>query len=305
MIVDYQKEIEKLKLVRSGQIKEGLRLGIPTLDQHYRFKFTNFNVILGHANVGKTTVLLYIMLLYTLKHKIKWLVYSSENEPYTIIRKLVEYICAEPINKINDQDLKDSTAFIYEHFKFIDTNNLYTYKDLISLAESVKKQWEFQGFMIDPYNSLVKDKEDIKNMNGHEYDYVACSYFRIFCRNHNVTMWLNTHANTEALRKKHGMNHIYYDHPIPPMASDVEGGGKFVNRADDFMVIHRYIQHPTDWMYSLMHIRKVKDTDTGGRPTSLDDPVKLKSIKNNVGFEFDGINPILDNADFQLKKLPF
>ena len=43
MIVDYQKEIEKLKLVRSGQIKEGLRLGIPTLDQHYRFKFTNFN----------------------------------------------------------------------------------------------------------------------------------------------------------------------------------------------------------------------------------------------------------------------
>ena len=50
----------------------------------------------------------------------------------------------------------------------------------------------------------------------------------------------------------------YGGHPIPPMASDVEGGGKFVNRADDFMVIHRYVQHPSDYMYNFVHIRKVK-----------------------------------------------
>ena len=32
---------------------------------------------------------------------------------------------------------------------------------------------------------------------------------------------------------------------MPPNASDIEGGGKFVNRCDDFIVIHRYIFHPT------------------------------------------------------------
>jgi hypothetical protein len=72
------------------------------------------------------------------------------------------------------------------------------------------------------------------------------------------------------------------------MASDVEGGGKFVNRADDFWVVHRYIQHPSDWMYTDIHVRKVKEVETGGKPTSLDEPIKLKSMKNNVGFELEG-----------------
>ena len=41
---------------------------------------------------GKTTIVLYLMLAYSIKHKIKWLVFSSENEAYSIIRKLVEYL---------------------------------------------------------------------------------------------------------------------------------------------------------------------------------------------------------------------
>lgn len=304
MIVNFEKEIDKLHLIRSGKLKEGLRLGIPQIDEHFRFKYTNFNVILGHANVGKTTVILYLMLLYSLKHNVRWLVYSSENEPYTIIRKLIEFLTMKPINKIPDKELKETSQWIYDQFKFIDNNLLYSYKDLLKLAKDVMKQWKFQGFMIDPYNSLIRDNQESHQVNGHEYDYKACSNFRIFCRQYKTTIWLNTHANTDALRKKHGMNHIYQDHPIPPMASDVEGGGKFVNRADDFMVLHRYIQHPTDWMYSHMHVRKVKDVDTGGRPTSIDAPVALRSIKNNVGFEIDGVNPI-ESEGFQIKKLPF
>jgi hypothetical protein len=88
------------------------------------------------------------------------------------------------------------------------------------------------------------------------------------------------------------------------MASDVEGGGKFVNRADDFIVIHRYIQHPTDWMYSMIHIRKVKDVDTGGRPTPIDAPIKMKSLINNVGFEINGKN-LLNSRKRQQGELPF
>lgn len=305
MIVEFKDQLAKINDIRSGKLKEGLRLGIPEIDEHFRFKRTNFNVILGHANVGKTTVILHWMLMYSLKHKIKWLVFSSENEPYTVIRKLLEFMTVKPINRIHQDTLDDKSAWIYEHFKFIDNNLLYTYKDLLKLAKDVKKQWDFQGFMIDPYNSLIKDKDEMRNLNGHEYDYKVCSEFRLFCRQYDCTIWLNTHANTEALRKKHGLNHPYSDHPIPPMASDVEGGGKFVNRADDFMVIHRYIQHPTDWMQSHIHIRKVKDTDTGGRPTSMDNPIRMRSVINNVGFEIGGSNPIGTKEDFNIKELPF
>tara|TARA_R100001440_G_scaffold17880_1_gene29981 strand:+ start:2886 stop:3800 length:915 start_codon:yes stop_codon:yes gene_type:complete len=304
MLINFKEELEKLNKVRTGKLKEGLKLGHKKLDEHIRFKRSNFNVILGHANVGKTTVILYLMLLYTLKHNIRWLVYSSENEAYSIIRKLCEFIACEPINKMSKTKLDKVSDYVNNHFKLVQADKLYSYKDLLDLAQNIKKAWDYQGLLIDPYNSLVKDRDVLKGINGHEYDYQATSELRIFCKQNNVTIWLNTHAATEALRKKHAKGDYYEGHPIPPMASDVEGGGKFVNRADDFFVIHRYIQHPTDWMYSMIHTRKIKDTDTGSRPTPIDAPIRLKSIINNVGFEIDNVNIIKEKPSGK-KELPF
>lgn len=304
MIIDFNSHLEKIKQVRSGQIKEGLKLDIPEIDEHFRFKAGNFNVILGHANTGKTTVVLYLMLMYSIKHNLKWLVFSSENEPYTLIKKLIEFMEGIVINKIEEEHFKNRSEFINEHFKFIDPTQLYSYKEILELAENVKNAWNYNGLLIDPYNSMMKDKQLSKTHNGHEYDYFACSEMRVFCKKNQVTIWLNTHASTDALRKKHSERHEYFGHPIPPMASDVEGGGKFVNRADDFLVIHRYVQHPTEWMYSLIHVRKVKDVDTGGRPTSIDAPIRLKSVLNNVGFEINGKN-LLDLPKRVQVNLPF
>lgn len=288
MLIEFNQQVDKIRDVLKGNIKEGLSLGIPQIDEYIRFKPSNFNVILGHANVGKTNMTLYMMLLYSIKHKTKWLVFSSENEPYTLIKKLVEFLEVEIINRVPEFYLEERLQWINEHFKFIDNNSLYTYKDLLELAKMVKDAWSYDGFLIDPYNSLIKDREVFKGVGGHEYDYQATSEMRVFCKTNNVTIWLNTHAATEALRKKHSAQHTYAEHPIPPMASDVEGGGKFVNRADDFWVIHRYIQHPSDWMYSMIHVRKCKDIDTGGRPTPLEEPIYLKSMRNNVGYEIAG-----------------
>ena len=304
MIINFQEHYDKIKQVRAGTIKEGLRLDIPEIDEHFRFKSSNFNVILGHANTGKTTVVLYMMLMYTIKHNLRWLVFSSENEPYTLIKKLIEFMEGIVINKIETKHFKDRAEYIDSHFKFIDPNNLYSFKNILDLATAIKKGWDYHGLMIDPYNSMIKDKQVGKGLNGHEYDYYATSEMRVFCKSLQISIWLCTHASTEALRKKHGERHDYAGHPIPPMASDVEGGGKFVNRADDFLVIHRYIQHPTEWMYNLIHVRKVKDVDTGGRPTSMDTPIRFRSVINNVGFEINGKN-LLDLPKRVQTDLPF
>ncbi len=143
--------------------------------------------------------------------------------------------------------------------------------------------------MVDPYNSLVTDVAAAK-LGKHEYDYLATTEFRQFCTEMDCALWLNTHAATEALRKTHTASHPYAGHPIPPNASDVEGGGKFVNRADNMAVIHRMTAHPSEWMYSHIHIKKIKDIDTGGKPTMMDEPIKLRSVKNNVGYEIEGRN---------------
>jgi hypothetical protein len=289
----------KLDDVRNGKVKEGLKFGQWNLDAHFRFKRGNFNVILGHANVGKTSVTLYMMLLQSIVNDIRWLVFSSENTPVSLVKKISEFFLGKPINKIEEDEFYMAQDLIQRYFIIIDTDKkMYTYKDLIEEATG------FDGFLIDPYNSLVKDKDMFSTLGGHEYDYEVATHFRQWAKQHDVSIWLNTHAVTSALRMKHAAGHEYAGHPIPPSSADIEGGGKFVNRADDFVVIHRYIQHPTEWMYNQVHIRKVKEVETGGRPTPMDEPIRFRSLPDNVGFEIHGENLICMKEKKQ-SNLPF
>ena len=303
--ISYASVFDKLDQVRMGKVKEGLKFGQWNLDAHLRFKRGNFNIVLGHANVGKTSVVLYLMLLQSIVNDIKWLVFSSENTPVSLIKKLTEFFLGKPINKIEEDEFYMAQDLVMRYFIIIDTDKkMYTYKDLIEEATDIYHQEGFDGFFIDPYNSLVKDKEMFSTLGGHEYDYEVATHFRNWAKQHDVSIWLATHAVTNALRMKHAAEHDYAGHHIPPSSADIEGGGKFVNRADDFIVIHRYIQHPTEWMYNHIHIRKVKEVETGGRPTPMDEPIRFRSLPDNVGFEIHGENLICMKEKKQ-SDLPF
>ena len=302
MLINFDKHLKKLNDIRAGKVNEGLRLGVDRLDNHFRLVYGNLNFILGHANTGKTHLVFYLMFLYSLKHNVRWLVFSSENEPYALIRKLIEFAEGKPINQIEKEDFEKQYDWVYNHFKFVDTEKAYTYKDLLELATAIKKAWDYQGFLIDPLNSLKKNIP--KNLNSYEYSYESLTDIRIFCKQHNITTWICVHAVTEALRKKHPQGHYYANQPIPPMASDSEMGGMSINRADDFLIVHRYIYHETDWIYSNLYSAKVKNQELGYKPTPIDDPVKFRSILNNVGFEIDGKNLVTYNTKEQTD-LPF
>lgn len=140
----------------------------------------------------------------------------------------------------------------------------------------------FDALVIDPYNSLAVC-EDIKG-NSHERDYQIASEFRMFCKKNNKTIYLLAHGNTDALRKQYPKGHSFEGHPIPLMAADIEGGGKWVNRADDFIVIHRLTQHETEWMNTEVHVKKVKETETGGNTTFMDSPIIFKLQKDQLSF---------------------
>ena len=126
---------------------------------------------------------------------------------------------------------------------------------------------------------------------------------RLFCKNNNVTIWLNAHAVTEALRRKHTNDHEFAGLPQPCSMADVEGGGKWGNRADDVISIHRYTQHPTRWMVSDIHVVKVKETETGGRPTGMDTPISLRMQAGNVAFTVAG-KDVIDHSKVATMKVP-
>ena len=275
---------DKILDVKYGRVKEGLGIDIPEIDEYLRFKKGNFNLLIGHANVGKTTIIIYLFVVWAIKHNLRFLIWSSENTPQSIVRKVIEFKMNKPINKASDIEIDKAIEWCDNHFKIIDVEDLYTYKQLLKESESIKEAWNYDALLVDPYNSLAKDYNLLKVVGGHEYDYQVASEFRMFAKQNNVSLYLNAHGVTEALRRTHPANHEYSNLSKPLSMGDVEGGGKWGNRADDVICVHRYTNHSTDWLYSLLYVLKVKENETGGRPTPYEEPIRLKMKVNNTGF---------------------
>ena len=80
----------------------------------------------------------------------------------------------------------------------------------------------------------------------------------------------------------------------PGEKADTEGGQKFANRADDFWSIHRMTQHPELWSTTEVHVRKVKETITGGSTTQRDSPILMK-WENHCRYTINGKNPLINS----------
>jgi len=303
MLINFGYELDKVDKIRKGILKEAPKLGIDDIDNVIRFK-RNVTCFAGHANVGKTSVIIYFMLLFAMKHKVKFLIFSSENEPSSLIRKLIEFKAAKPINKISEEELDKHSEFVYEHFKFIDCEKNYDYLDLLSLCEVVYPQYKFDCLIIDPINSLKKNKGMMKYSNAYEYLYECMTDFRIFVKKYDVGLWLIMHSVTEAFRKRYPANHEFAGHPLPLAMSEVEGGNVFGNRTDDFYSIARMTQHETRWIYTELHCKKIKDHDTGTKPTGFDSPLLLQSIPNNVGYRI-GEQSAINKSVIEQLNFPF
>jgi hypothetical protein len=293
-----------LERALKGKYYDTGKLGVYELDQYLRFKDGEFIVVTGHANVGKTHTLMYLMLLQSYNFGKKWLVYSSENEVHSLKRKLIEFLACKPIQGITELQMHNKLDWVNEYFQFIDGNRLFNAFDLIKTMEGIRSEYEYTGALIDPYNSLTTDQKKLGKTGMHEYHYEVASAVRVFAHKNNVTTIVNTHPVTEAMRKVHFKGHAYEGMPMPPMTSDIEGGGKWGNRADSVVIIHRYAQHETDWIYTHIHCRKVKEMETGGRVTPLETPLVLQSMIGNVGFKINGRNliPQKDEPAIELNK---
>ena len=110
--------------------------------------------------------------------------FSSENTPYELYKKLIEFDTGLPINKIPEAEVRKRLIKLITVLSSIDPSELYTYKTLLSEAKEIKKEFNYDGLMIDPYNSLVTDVGAAK-LGKHEYDYLATTEFRQFCTEHD------------------------------------------------------------------------------------------------------------------------
>ena len=264
----------------AGKIAVGLDTGDARLDNYFRYK-PELVIMNGHSNVGKTTMALYMIVNSAVRHNWKWIIYSAENRTASIKMKLMQFATGLPLNDMRQEEIKMAYKWVNEHFRIVSNNQNYSYTDLMIFGEKLIRQQEYQGYFIDPYNALKIQMSSGSAISTHEYHYEAASELLTFSNKNKMAVWLNTHSVTESQRIK-GPDGL----PVSPYAESTEGGGKFVNRSDCFLTFHRKIQHPDYDMRRTMefHVRKVRETETGGEPTPIDEPILFEMNRENTGF---------------------
>ena len=269
-----------------GKIPLGLSTGNQFMDENFVFK-KEFVMINGHSNIGKTTFALWMMVASSMHHNWRWVIYSSENRSAAVKMKLVQFALNKKIGSTTHIERKKARDWVEKHFVVIDNSKTYSYMDIILFCEKVHRQNPIDGLFVDPYNSLKIEMSANRGVGPHEYHYEAASEFLTFSNNMDVAVWVNAHSITESQRRK-GDDGLQ----VAPYAEDSEHGGKWVNRSDCFITLHRKIQHPDVLQRRCieMHVRKVREVDTGGKPTPYAQPMIFELNSTQSGFSMHAPN---------------
>ena len=266
---------------KHGKIKQGLGIDCH-LDKHIRFKPKQLNIILGHDNVGKSYFVFWYFLVLALKHDLKFCLWAGENQYGQVMRDLIQMYSGIPFKDLHDNQINNYYAFLEQYFDFIDNSKLYTPEQLL---EEFNKT-DADCCLIDPYTGLNRQY-------GYEGNYEFLNMARQFVNETGKTIYINTHPTSESGRQGNlfPKGHMWEGHLKPPMAAYVEGGKSFLNRCDDFITIHRLTKHESMKYVTLISVDKIKDSDTGGEQTLLEDYI-FCDFNSGLGFELYGVNPL-------------
>lgn len=298
---DYDEYIHKW---RTGTFEMGATTGIAELDKYFLFKKSNLVIVNGLDNVGKSTIIWYLMFLAALYHGWKSIIFSSENKVGAVKKKIMEFYWCKSIRDMTEQEYDVANSFFKTHFKLIKNGSkLYNYQDWLNMVSKVIKKYPSEMVLADPYNSFK-----VESKQSYEYHYEAASNIKLFGDKNNLSIYLNAHVGTTAARRKDENGYT-----LAPGKEDTEMGVMFANKADDFVTVHRLTDHDTEFSFSELHVRKIKETETGGKPTPRGKPVYLKSLPGLVGFvQVDsksagasGINPVTSYHNFHANVAKF
>lgn len=273
---------------KNGLIPKGLGLGI-YFDEFFVHKQGQLNFSLGHDNVGKTYFMEWYFLALATNHNITFTLFMDENEPYKIIRDMLKMYYCKPIEQMNDKEIERGIMKIEHYFKFVDNKKRYTPDELLKVFEESKSD----VFLIDPFNAL-------KTPLSYSGNYDVLNELKMFCKRTGKTIYINAHPSTASGRKQavYPKGHSWEGHLMAPFKDDIEGGKPFSNKADDFIIIHRLNGHETLRFTTLVEVKKVKDTDTGGKQTLIEQPISF-DYNFGYGFKCGGIDCIKRPSDVQ------
>lgn len=246
--------------------KNGIQIAPKTyfgeMDDFFRWKKGEINLFVGHANHGKTTLVLQMMLTKSFYDGWKWAIFSPENYPATdFYDDLIEVYVGKWLDKMSEEEYCEAAHFIDHHI-------FYVYPDDGHDINSINEKFRYlvlkkgvDGVLIDPFNQL----DHIQKPYQREDQYLSevlkdvKRFALLNCISYNIV------AHPVKQQKDQ-------DKSLPPVDMyDISGGAMWANKSDNIVSYYRPNHHIDKTSPEVrIFIQKIKRRRTGGKPGQFD-----------------------------------
>jgi hypothetical protein len=244
-------------------------IGIIEIDERYKMKRGEITLFTGHGNMGKTTMLMYILLIRAIVFKEKFAIFSPENQPaeefYDDFVEILVGASTKPenTNRVGRYTYENAYDLVSKHFFNvypIDNDPTPEYIQERFLELIIKEK--IDGVVIDPFNQLHNDYE---SKNGRDDRYLSefLSKYKKFSVQNNVFGLIVAHPKA---MQKYGAN----DYPCPDVY-DLAGGAMWNNKMDNIYVYHRPLasSDPSNAQCEFKALKIKRQKQVGKKGTSL------------------------------------
>lgn len=186
----------------------GIKCGIPNLDEIVRLDKKRFTIVTSNENQGKTTFLNFYCYQMAKTNHFKTLFLSFENDKMLFYNKL------KKVYKGNE---------FVKYSRFLDYNGFTSIDDIFNAINEYKEIWGFDILIIDPFESL----QMFMGGNYKSEDYaVVLERMRQFGKNANIITILCAHQRKLEDNEEPSINKIF-------------GSVSFGNKADNVISIQQ------------------------------------------------------------------
>ena len=244
-----------------SNFRNGIQLSPSTrseeMDEYFRWKKGDINLVVGYGTHGKTTFWLQMMLTKSIYDGWKWAIFSPENYPANdFFDDLVEMYVGKWLNKMSEEDYTNACNFINEHI-------FYVYPEDEHSLEAIHEKFRYlilkkgvDGVLIDPFNQLDKVQKPYERDD--QYLSIVLKDIKRFALLNAVSYNIIAHPKTPQYEKGKSL-------PVVEMY-DIAGGAMWGNKVDQIISYYRPNFHLDKNDPNVeVHLHKVKRKRTGGK----------------------------------------
>lgn len=239
------------------------------LDEYFKMKPGEITLLTGIGNYGKSSFLMWYLIVRAVKYGEKFAIFSPENNPaHEFYIDLVETYLGNNCDKSNPS--RPTRMAFEQAYDWISKHFFYVYpKELAPTPEYIKERFleliikeKVSGCVIDPFNQLTNDYNSAGGRSD-KYLETFLSDCARFAQINNTIFILVAHP--KAMRKDSDGNY-----PCPDVF-DIADGAMWNNKMDNILVYHRP-NHQKDAQSPTceLHSKKIRKQKTIGKKGFLE-----------------------------------